>query len=47
MREFLDTYKINLLSIPRESADVGDAYVETEQGVSGLGSSGTCSRRRL
>ena len=34
VREFLDTYKINLLSIPRGSAGVGDAYVSTKQGVS-------------
>jgi hypothetical protein len=33
VEEFLKTYKINLLSIPRESADVGDAYVATPQGV--------------
>ena len=34
VRAFLDTYKINLLSVPREKADVGDAYVATATGVS-------------
>ncbi len=33
LREFLDTYKLNLLSIPRENAKVGDVYVRTPTGV--------------
>lgn len=37
VRSFLDTYKINLLSVPRESADVGDTYVATAEGVSAPG----------
>jgi hypothetical protein len=37
VRVFLDTYKINLLSVPREKADVGDAYVANAKGVSAPG----------
>lgn len=33
LREFLDTYKLNLLSIPRENAKVGDVYVHTPTGI--------------
>jgi hypothetical protein len=33
LREFLDTYKLNLLSIPRENANVGDVYVRTPTGI--------------
>jgi hypothetical protein len=33
LREFLDTYKLNLLSIPRENAKVGDVYVRTPTGI--------------
>jgi hypothetical protein len=32
LRAFLDTYKVNLLSIPREGVQVGDAYVATADG---------------
>jgi hypothetical protein len=32
LRAFLDTYKVNLLSIPREGAEVGDAYVAAPDG---------------
>jgi hypothetical protein len=32
LRAFLDTYKVNLLAIPRENAEVGDAYVEMPNG---------------
>jgi hypothetical protein len=32
VRAFLDTYKVNLLSIPREGVEVGDAYVATADG---------------
>jgi hypothetical protein len=32
VRAFLDTYKVNLLSVPRENAEVGDAYVEMANG---------------
>jgi hypothetical protein len=34
LRAFFDTYKLNLLAIPREHAQVGDVYVETPKGVS-------------
>jgi hypothetical protein len=32
LRAFLDTYKVNLLTIPREGAEVGDAYVAGKDG---------------
>ena len=32
LRAFLDTYKVNLLSIPREGVEVGDAYVSDANG---------------
>lgn len=32
LRAFLDTYKVNLLAIPREGAEVGDAYVASPNG---------------
>jgi hypothetical protein len=32
LREFLDTYKVNLLSIPREGLEVGDTYVAGADG---------------
>src|SRR6266516_1185782 len=34
LRMFLDTYKLNLLAIPRENAQVGDVYVDTPKGIS-------------
>jgi hypothetical protein len=34
LRMFLDTYKLNLLTIPRENAQVGDVYVDTPKGIS-------------
>jgi hypothetical protein len=33
LRAFLDSYKVNLLTIPREGAEVGDAYVEGVDGA--------------
>jgi hypothetical protein len=33
LREFLDTYQLNLLAVPRENAQVGDTYVDTPKGV--------------
>jgi hypothetical protein len=33
LQAFLDTYHVNLLSIPRQSADVGDAYVQDRSGA--------------
>ena len=38
LRAFLDAYKLNLLAIPRENAQVGDVYVHTKDGVSVPGS---------
>jgi hypothetical protein len=34
LRAFLDAYKLNLLAIPRENAQVGDVYVNTPTGIS-------------
>jgi len=34
LRAFLDTYKLNLLAIPRQNAQVGDVYVDTPNGIS-------------
>lgn len=34
LRAFLNTYKLNLLAIPRENAQVGDVYVDTPKGIS-------------
>jgi hypothetical protein len=34
LKAFLDTYKLNLLAVPRRDAQVGDVYVETKDGVS-------------
>jgi hypothetical protein len=33
LKAFLDTYYVNLLSIPRQGADVGDAYVQDPSGA--------------
>jgi hypothetical protein len=33
LRAFLDTYKVNLLAIPRQGVEVGDAYVVTSNGA--------------
>lgn len=34
LRFFLDNYRLNLLALPREKGDVGDAYAETPGGLS-------------
>jgi hypothetical protein len=33
LRAFLDTYKLNLLAVPRQNAQVGDLYVRTPEGI--------------
>jgi hypothetical protein len=33
LRVFLDTYKLNLLAVPRQGSAVGDTYVDTPEGV--------------
>jgi hypothetical protein len=37
LRAFLDTYKLNLLTIPRQNAQVGDIYIDTNDGISAPG----------
>jgi hypothetical protein len=37
LRAFLDTYRLNLLAVPRQGAEVGDTYVDTPSGVTAPG----------
>jgi hypothetical protein len=37
LRAFLDTYKLNLLAVPRQGSAVGDTYVDTPEGVTAPG----------
>ena len=37
VRHFVDKYRLNLLSIPRENADPGDLYVHDDRGLAAPG----------